>query len=107
MRFALLGYVAYFIFNVGVHENHLFLATLLAPILWLVEPRRWPLAAGVIVASNLNLLVFYGAFMRFPRTIGGIDLALPLALSNTVVFALVWANAALRPSIAMIQRKAG
>jgi heme/copper-type cytochrome/quinol oxidase subunit 3 len=33
IRYSLAGYLAYFIFNTGVHENHLFLAAILSSIL--------------------------------------------------------------------------
>lgn len=52
--------LSYFILNVGVHENHLFLAVLMAPILFYLNVKNLYLLVYWGLAFNLNLLFFYG-----------------------------------------------
>lgn len=85
MRLAVLGYLSYFTFNVGVHENHLFIPALLA--VYGASQRIFTAIEVVAIAIglNLNLLLFYGltgARIDHARVIAGIDLA--------TVAALVW-----------------
>jgi hypothetical protein len=74
---SLLGFLSYFTFNIGVHENHLFVATVLVFLLYVENRRRGPLAAFIILYSNLNLFLFYGIDGQAPhvRTIAGIETA--------------------------------
>jgi len=74
------GVLVYVTCNLGVHENHLFVACVLAVIaLWIVPRFRVELTA-VIVLANVNLLVFYGPGVTgWPRTIGAVDVTVPLA----------------------------
>ena len=90
LQHALVGYLTYFMLATGVHENHLFVAVVLAAVLALhtADGRR----AFVIWASvfNVNLWAFYGVSGRLPMSrVLGIDLALPLAALNLWLFALV------------------
>lgn len=86
--FALLGYLAYALFNTGVHENHLLLALIPAAALcWL---NRQHLGTFLIwaVAANANLYTFYGvdgSGMPADRVVG-IDLSVPLAAFNVLAF---------------------
>jgi hypothetical protein len=86
---ASMGYLAYFTFNTGVHENHLFLVCLLLGVLAHYERAALPqflLWAGIF---NLNMLVFYGLDGRglpFSRVVGGLDVTFPLAILSTVTF---------------------
>jgi hypothetical protein len=95
---SLAGYLSYFIFNIGVHENHLFLATILAAIgATLARDKR--LRAILIVAlSNLNLITFYGltgaAFSFSP--VVGIDVSLIFAAVNVLLFLFFWGDLVLR-----------
>lgn len=57
---ALLGYLAYWLFNTGVHENHLIPAVVFAAALWAREGRLWWLFAALALLLNLNLWLFYG-----------------------------------------------
>jgi hypothetical protein len=85
---ALVGYLAYFMLATGVHENHLFVAVLLAAVLAAPDRSR---SAFLTWASvfNVNLWVFYGAAGRAPMgRVLGLDLALPLAALNLWLFAL-------------------
>lgn len=77
--------------NVGVHENHLFLAGLVAlPALWIVPRFRTELVA-VIVLANVNLFAFYGPGVPhgWPRTIGRVDVTVPLAVVSLVVMSVI------------------
>jgi hypothetical protein len=86
--FSFVGYLAYFILNTGVHENHLFYGALLAVVLWLTERRYWLHALVCCLAANVNLILFYGLSgdpPPFSRVVG-IDLAVPFALINVAFF---------------------
>ena len=77
LRFALVGYLVYFMCSAGVHENHLFLANLLAILLVWQDPTQIRTAIVVALAANLNELAFYGwtgtganrLFMGFDDTV--------------------------------------
>jgi hypothetical protein len=66
MTFGLAGYVAYFTFAPSVHENHLFLAMLLAFVLWSRSPRLGMAAMSLAIYMNLNLACFYGVTGESP-----------------------------------------
>ena len=93
---ALLGFLAYFALNTGVHENHLFFPALLAVLLIWLQPRtRWP-AAAVVAISSINLLLFGGidgGGLPFSRAVADRwDMALPMALVNVVFIATFWTS---------------
>jgi hypothetical protein len=94
IRFGLAGYLTYFMLNAGVHENHLFLAVLLAAILaWRQPQYRFDFGLWALLA-NLNLFVFYGADgtgLGFSRVVG-VDLTLPLAMVYVVQFAIEYSS---------------
>ena len=89
LLFATLGYLAYFTFNTGVHENHLFLAVLLLALLAHRHPAYLlPLAVWAALL-NINMIVFYGLDGRglsFSPVVGGLDMTLPLALMTVLLF---------------------
>lgn len=94
----LLGSLAYFMLNTGVHENHLFLSLILAAALAFQthRGRRW--FALWAVAANLNLLLFYGLTGRplsFARHWGD-EASLVLAFCNVLLFCWTYARA-IRP----------
>jgi hypothetical protein len=96
--YSLLGYLAYFTFNTGVHENHLFLAGVLSVVLcWLDRGHVYDMVVLTVMA-NLNLLLFYGVNgkgLGFPR-VAFIDVALPAAVFNVVYFAALFRVCAAR-----------
>ena len=86
--FSIIGVLCYYTFNIGVHENHLFLVAVLAVILlWLDELYRGT-AVLLILMSNINLFLFNGTdgILRFERLFLGIDTSLPLAFFNVLYF---------------------
>jgi hypothetical protein len=95
LSFATLGYLAYFTFNTGVHENHLFLAVLLLALLAHRHPvYLLPLAVWAAML-NINMVVFYGLDGRglpFSPVVGGLDLTLPLALMTLLLFVAFFAQ---------------
>jgi hypothetical protein len=90
VRFSLAGYLVYFLFSVGVHENHLFLASLLGIALAWLEPRQLWVAVMLAIAANLNLLVFYGwQDGMVDRVIKGVDVSVPVAIAISAVVSIV------------------
>ena len=96
----LAGYLAYFTFNAGVHENHLFIAMVIALVLATLpddlrtgwsRTRELMLAVGIIAFAHLNPLLFFGwrGGDREPTLIGGptgLDISVPLAGVSIVLF---------------------
>lgn len=88
---ATVGYTAYFMFNPGVHENHIYVGALLALSSAWLAPRAWPQLACWVAFANLNQALFYGlsgAGLGFPRVVLGLDTSLPLAAFGLGLFAL-------------------
>lgn len=96
LRWTLAAYLAYFAFNTGVHENHLFTAVLLAAALASVGG-AWEHGVFIAIAliANINLVLFYGlrgAPRLPPSLIGPLDWSVPLAgvaVTLVVVFFVV------------------
>jgi len=86
--FSILGFLAYCVFKIGVHENHFFTVAVLAGVLFWLDERFRIVAVILMLISNINLFVFYGVdgTLHFPRTVGALDIALPLAVFNVVFF---------------------
>jgi len=86
--YSILGYLSYFLFNTGVHENHLFLVCCLAWILVFVDQDQLLRAINLNIAANANLFLFFGAFgQRLGPVIAGIDITLLFAFANLCLFA--------------------
>lgn len=89
--FSTLGYLSYFMFNHGVHENHLFPAAILGLLGALWEPRRlnymayWPLAA---IINHLLFYGFTGEGFPYRRDLAGVDLTTLFAALNLIFYAL-------------------
>jgi hypothetical protein len=92
LAFSLFGYLMYFTFNTGVHENHLFLALLLSVMLVAQNKNYLSLAIYIAAAFNLNIFLFYGLNGRSgpPHVLGGLDITLVFAIINTLVFTRAW-----------------
>jgi len=96
--YSLIGYLAYFIFNTGVFENHLFLASILAVILFFLNKEHLMISIFIIIMSNLNLIIFFGTDgkgLSFSRVVG-VDITLLLSLLNVAFFLLIWNSACLK-----------
>ncbi|MBE9532001.1 MAG: hypothetical protein IME98_04270 [Proteobacteria bacterium] len=90
IKYSLLGFLAYFIFFTGAHENHLFVPCVLSAVLLVISKKDFAWFLLMSLGLNLNLLVFYGITgdenVRFMRSIAGFDLSVLLALLNVMVF---------------------
>jgi hypothetical protein len=88
---------AFYIFSVGLHENHQLLEIPLLALAAATRPRLRPLLAVVsaVVALNMNAMYGFGLNVGWavPRTITGVDLTVVLAVINAA--ALIWFAAAL------------
>lgn len=86
--YSMLGYLAYFSFNTGVHENHLFLVCCFAWILAFFEPAQLTRCISLSLAANANLFLFFGAFgQRLNPVFAGFDITLVFAAGNLCLFA--------------------
>lgn len=95
IRYSLIGYMAYFIFNTGVHENHLFIPAVLAAILLYLNRDNMMMSLYIIIMSCVNLLIFYGIDgkgLGFSRVVG-IDITLLLSILNVLFFLIIWKGA--------------
>lgn len=92
IRFVIVGYMAYCTFNIGVHENHFFMAGLLAVVLYWLSSRELYSALVIVLIANINLFLFYGLNGSYPYDrIIGMDISVPLALFNVIFFIAFWA----------------
>ncbi|HQQ62622.1 MAG TPA: hypothetical protein PLF22_03520 [Pseudomonadales bacterium] len=111
--FALLGHFAYFMFSIGVHENHLYLSCLLAMALFCCKPATLPIAIGICLISSINMFFFYGMDGHMPEIFPAhnpaldhydlgadtwknagypFDIRLLLAIFNLLYFFALWAD---------------
>jgi hypothetical protein len=85
--YSMLGYMAYFIFNTSVHENHLFLVCCLSWMLAFVNTDHVLRAINLSLAANANLFLFYGIYgERLQRVIAGFDITVLFAVANICLF---------------------
>lgn len=94
--FSLLGYLAYYMFNPGVHENHLFIAIILSIILYSQNKKHLFVMLFLTLIGNMNLLIFNGMDgieISFDRVFSGVDLNFPLAVINLLFFVYFWSQA--------------
>jgi hypothetical protein len=99
VRVLFLAYLLYFTVNTGVHENHLFYGALAGVLLVTVDPRFKAAAVYVVLAYNLNMILFFGLTgggLGHSR-VWGVDLSVAIAALNTAIFAWI-AFAALKPA---------
>jgi hypothetical protein len=94
------GYLAYFTFNAGVHENHLFIAMILGLLLVTgagqaragpTRTRELWLGLAIVGFAHLNPLLFFSwrGGDRAPTLVGGsegLDISVPLAILSVVLF---------------------
>ena len=86
--YSILGYMTYFVFNTGVHENHLFLVCCLGWMLVFFEADQLTRCINLSIAANANLFLFYGVFgQRLNPVIAGVDITLFFAVANICLFA--------------------
>ncbi len=91
-RFSFIGFFCYFMFNIGVHENHLVLACVLAFLVAWKDRTYLPTAIAIAAMLNVNMWMFYGSDgtrLGFSRVVG-VDLALVWALLNCALFGAVF-----------------
>ena len=93
LKFSTLGYLSYFTFNIGVHENHLFL---IIPILAYLSYLQSSFILQYFFAGfvfNLNLFLFYGISGNandVDRVFINVDLSLFVAFTSVVYFFLFY-----------------
>ena len=96
LLFSIIGLMTYVIWNSGVHENHLFVAVVLAYMLMLHERSREhrAIVTILVVMFNVNLFVFYGVTgTELQSPVVGVDLSVILAMLYAVAWLLLAAYA--------------
>jgi hypothetical protein len=90
LLFSIVGFVSYVMWNAGVHENHWFVAVVLAFMLMLHSRTRehWEIVTIIAVMANINLFVFYGVTgtRELKSRVVGVDLSIILAM----LYAVAW-----------------
>ena len=92
LLFSLSGFMTYVMFNAGVHENHWFVAVILAFLLisHCRTQEHWAIVAMIAVMANLNLFIFYGVTGTTVQSrVVGVDLSIILAILYAVAWVLV------------------
>jgi hypothetical protein len=88
--FSILGFLAYYTFSIGVHENHLFVVAVLGVFLLWVNRAHWPWVSILLLMNSINMFTFYGVNgdgPGFSRVLfGRVDIALLLAIFNVGFF---------------------
>jgi hypothetical protein len=93
LRFSTIGYFCYFMLSAGVHENHLFLPSILVMGLAAMDSRYQPAALCIVLLANLNLVLFYGlsgSGLPFSRVVGGVDVALIVSILSLAFFCIMF-----------------
>lgn len=85
-----LGYLTYFMFNIGVHQNHLVPLVPIMVMLWQLESKYREQAIFWLFYCNINLIIFLGLDGRtaFNRVIWGFDF-ITLLISAVGLFAYI------------------
>lgn len=96
LRFSLLSFLAYFIFYTNVHENHLFIISVLAALMYSIRKDYiiWFLIWGFM--ANINLLAFYtipGISVPTTRIVAGFDTTVLLSILNLIFFIVLFVRA--------------
>jgi hypothetical protein len=100
--------LTYFVWNVQVHENHLYASVPLLALAGALNPRYRPAFWSVSIACALNMYLFYGLGdghrPMISRRITGIDLSVLLSMATVVLWALM-AVRGLRPHLVQEPKK--
>lgn len=83
LLYTLLSYLAYVIFGIGAHENHLLAAGIPNRVPAHLNPKYRQLFLIGSLAANINLFIFYGIDGRnlpFSRLVWGFDTSILLAV---------------------------
>lgn len=90
LLYSALGALTCFMFNTGMHENHLYVVPLLTVGLAAMDERYWAFHSLWAMAAVMNLTVFYGiggAGLGYSRVVG-IDLPLLFSMAFTLLYFL-------------------
>ncbi len=89
----LIGLVTYYLFSFGVHENHFILATVVAFMLYIVEPTKIHRNILLIVdgVNFINMFLFYGltGAPLISRIVWGYDISIVVAFIFSLTF-FIW-----------------
>lgn len=95
LKFSTLGYLSYFMFNIGVHENHLFLVIPVLAYLAFLQQKYLIHYVFIGLAFNVNLFLFYGFngnsdFIN--RIFFNTDISLLVALLSFIFFIIFYVS---------------
>jgi hypothetical protein len=97
LQAAIIGYLCYFMFGFGVHENHGLIVAVLALCLVATTGAGHVQAVVLAAIANVNQLLFFGLTgtrPNLPRVVFGWDVSIYLSLLNLAIFAILWTPAA-------------
>ena len=92
LKFSVIGYLIYFAFNTCVHENHLFLASLLSLLILNYDSKFLTEAIGIMLAFNINMFLFYGTLGDQPYIHGyfGAEISVILSALFIIFFMMIY-----------------
>lgn len=89
-------YTSYFMISSAVHENHLFLAVILALLLFILHPTRINrlLLLATDIIAFINMFIYYGFTGQpvIPRVVNGVDITLYLAIIFSLLYFILLFN---------------
>jgi hypothetical protein len=90
--YSFVGFMSYFMLNIGVHENHLFVSVLLSALLLALFHQYKHIFIITALMFNINLLLFEGIYGEsiFNRVLWNVDLSAFFAIINVLFFAYLF-----------------
>jgi len=92
LKYSVVGYFVYFLFNIGIHENHLFVAALLSLVIIAFDPKYLGATIGINLVLNICLFFWFevDGTQVFIDGIFFTEISVVLALLFTILFAFVY-----------------
>lgn len=93
LLFLLTVYLSYYALNTGVHENHLFIATLLSLTLAGLNEKYLPTAIIINLMNMINMLMFYPFYEDYTKAglmVFNLNISLVFSVFNTLFFFYFW-----------------
>lgn len=94
IQYCLLAFLTYFTISAGVHENHLFIAVILAAIIYIHKKLSAAEFGFIAIFNSINLFLFYGitgkgSIILYPTTI---DIKTLVAITGVIFYIYLFSN---------------